>query len=248
MPWYSVPCTYTIVFAKHVCVLRSVISKLYTLNYHLKINFIFLYLWFFFWNRGYLSGVSIFFPSVNRSTKFPPVAWKCLHILVWRTSITCRVCSGGPWVNVGTLPPSQNLCGKCDEAFQRVQKSCNLVCWLIPSLGSLLSENETSLSRKRSLYVNAVCKYTSQSMRYLGWEKVSLHPLDIPFPHPWGRSGIGENHKSLFKERGVIKGAPLSFNEMQSVFKKSYTLWTPPSFINAGCLFIHLISNLSAVV
>ena len=39
MPWFSVPCTYTIVFAKHVCVFRTVISKLLTMNYHLKINF-----------------------------------------------------------------------------------------------------------------------------------------------------------------------------------------------------------------
>ena len=192
MPWFSLPCTYTIVFAKHdiVCVLRTVISKLLTMNYHLKINFYFLYLWFFFWSKGKPFRSVNFFPSVNQSTKFPPVAWKCLQILVWRTSISRRVCSGGLWVNVGTLPPSQNLCGNCDEAFQRVQKSCNLFCWVVPSLSSLLSQNETSLSRKRSRQVN-------KSIYKVSWMSKSVTPpFTYPLPPPlrkirnWWKSQI----------------------------------------------------------
>ena len=148
-----------------------------------------MYLWIFYRSKGKPFRSINFFPSVNRSIKFPPVALKCLQILVWRTSISCRMFLGGLWVNVGTLPPSQNLCDNCDEAFQRVQKFCNLFCWLVPSLGSLLSENETSLSRKRTMQVN-------KSIYKVSWiRKVSLHPW-YPLPPPlrkirnWWKSQI----------------------------------------------------------
>ena len=48
--------------------------------------------------------------------------------------------------------------------------------------------------------------------------------------------------------QGVIQGALVSFNEMQSVFCNPTPCGHPPTLINAGCLFIHLISKLSTVV
>ena len=144
------------------------------MNYHLKINFYFLYLWFFFWTKGKPLRSVNFFPSVNQSTKFLPVAWKCLQILVWRTSITCRVYSGGLWVNVGTLPPSPKpvwqwlwwSIPKIPEVLQSILQTC--------TLGSLLSENEMSLSCKRSMQVN-------KSIYKVSWMSESVTP---PFRYP----------------------------------------------------------------
>lgn len=92
MPWFSVPCTYTIVFAKHVCVFRTVISKLLTMNYHLKINFIFLYLWFCFWSKGKpFKSVNFFSPWTSQ-----------LHFLLLLENV-CRFWSEGPASPVGCV-------------------------------------------------------------------------------------------------------------------------------------------------